>query len=89
MAAIEKNLYKLFALATAIWIPVMVLVSPPMNPAVFIMVCLSGIWFGIGTIKVGAYYKQNFENSRSSWRQMMIAALLVPFWIWCVDYKKP
>lgn len=89
MAAFEKNQYKTLALACVIWLPVIVVLSPPMNSAVFIMITASGAWFSKGSVEVSYYYKANFEQERLSWPHLIVAALLVPVWFWCLNYRKP
>ena len=89
MTAIEKNQYKTLAMACVICLPVIILLSPPMNPAVFIMITASGAWFSKGSVEVSYYYKENFEQEHLSWAQLIVAAMLVPFWFWCLNYRKP
>ena len=89
MTIILKNQYKLLALACVIWLPVIVLLSPALNTVIFIFIMFLGIWFGKGSVEVSYYYKENFEKEHLTWIQMTIAALLVPFWFWCLNYRKP
>ena len=89
MTAIERNQYNTLVMTCAIWLPVIILLSPPMNPAVLIMFTASGVWFSKGSVEVSYYYKENFEQERLSWAQLIVAAMLVPFWFWCLNYRKP
>ncbi len=89
MDTMKKNQYKTLALACMIWLPVIFLVSPPMNLVLFIFIASLGVWFSKGSVEVSYYYKENFEQEHMTWQQLATAALLVPFWFWCLNYKKP
>ncbi len=89
MTVFEKNQYKLLALSSAIWLPVVFILTPPMSPGLFIMLIASGAWFSKGSVEVSYYYKANFEQAHLSWSQWLLAALLVPVWFWCLNYRKP
>lgn len=89
MTTLLKNQYKLLVLACVIWQPVIVLLSPALNTVVFVFIILLAIWFGKGSVEVSYYYKANFDKEHVSWAQLFIAALLVPFWIWCLNFRKP
>lgn len=89
MTTIVKNQYKLLALASVIWLPIIVFLLPAMNTVIFVFVMLLGIWFSKGSVEVSYYYKENFEQEQMTFQQLAIAAVLVPFWFWLLSYKKP
>ncbi len=89
MTVFEKNQYKLLALSSVIWLLIVLILSPPMSPGLFIMLIASGVWFSKGSVEISYYFRTNFEQTRLSWQKWILAALLVPVWFWCLNYKKP
>ena len=89
IASIKKNQFKILGLSSIIWLPVIIFLSPQMNSIVFVLVIASGAWFSKGSVEVSYHYKENFEQEHLTWPQMFIASILVPFWFWCLNYKKP
>ncbi len=52
MTVFEKNQYKLLALSSVIWLLIVLILSPPMSPGLFIMLIASGVWFSKGSVVI-------------------------------------